>query len=74
MENSLRDEAVGERIVGCNADAVVVLLSGSIADKVARFCLEADLFLRRFRGRCCNDGCGEAGSCSVDPVGGVLLG
>ena len=40
MENSLRDEAAGERIVGCNGDDVVVL-SGGVTDTVARVCLEA---------------------------------
>ena len=74
VENSLRGEAAaGERIVGCSADDVVVL-TGSVPDTAALACLEPDLFLRRFRGRCCNDGCGEVGSCSVDSVGEVALG
>lgn len=72
--NSLREEeAAGERVVGCIVDDVVVL-PGSVADTEARACLDPDLFLRRFRGRCCNDGCGEVGSFSVDSVGGVLQG
>lgn len=74
VDNSLRGEgAVVERIAGSNADDVVVL-PGSVADTEARVCLEADLFLRRFRGRCCIDGGGEVGSGSVDAVGRVLLG
>ncbi len=72
-ENSLRDEAAaGERVVGCNADDVVVM-PGSVADTLARVCLEPDLFLRRFRCRGCTNGGGEVGGSSVDSVG-VLLG